>query len=481
MRFLKIYNLFFFVMCLSFSYQALAVGPSTLNCVSTRMMTLDRAADSPHGSANIMIDNQERLYYNISPSETLHYNSVSGQFSLANQEFRHLPILRDESGEYYYLRPDETNLREPPRHMVSSGVVPIIEDLKIIGRSGIQQKINECRRIRTFREQLQQPMNALETQTCRQNLEQLNQFHFCVERRNCPEVFDRMQNSAPQNYSFVTLFESGTRMSDPQVRVGAIMAADTGISWAVPGIMLANRAAVGSAAARVGLSFTGVFGLMNALLTISTPVLMTMIDTDDCGEQGFAQDQGRNVTDCVGQNARDLQNRFQRDILRAIESPNPFFADVASRPNGQMARLACYAFEAQLQQYRQVVSGYTQVRCQGRTIDYANGEAYLIAEDGHLYRHLNIDTTLHFYPNAPTLIEHRNTGVREPAISVDQYISSLTGENRRQAAGDSTALVPQRVLDEERLLQGVYPRAQASIAGGVCLPAERAEPTSVGQ
>lgn len=448
---------------------------ASLKCENQRSVSLERSQSDPHPSLSLIIQPNNLLLYNIDAETSLTFNSLTNQYFWNLSDGSKTPVQFD--GDLPYYQEGTTLSRnDGEKIQLPSSARSAIADLKQIGHKNIFNKISECRKKIPFRDQLKAPMTPLEINTCKSNLEKLNKLQTCFDKNKCAEDFKTVFSPESQNYSFVKLFESDTQMSDPEQRVGVAMAADSGISWAVPGMMLANKARVAAVAGRIGVSFASVFGWVNALLTLSTPIIMTAIDYDDCGDGGFSGAQGRSVTDCIGQKSADLERKFSADILNAIENPAGFFNDVARRPDGQIARLACYVFEANLNQWKQAYKDYGKPLCQGRSLSFANGNTYIIDSDSHLYRHEDSQKAFHFYSNSETLVEDKYTGKRSPAITVDEFLASTSTSGRRGsvrtqtlATPDSSNIVSQRILQEQTMIQGLYPEMQKSIRDGVCI------------
>jgi hypothetical protein len=248
-----------------------SLSSSKLNCISQKMIELNRSDKALYPSVNLMIAaNGKQLTFLYGPDVSLTYNVATKTFAWNLENGSSNKVYKNSKGYYYLDKQDETLIsnthsRKTDQYLLPSEVKRVIDDLLGMNPARVSRKINECQKIKTFREQLSLPLTPLEIRTCRNKLDSIKKLQFCSEKKKCGQVYSELASQPADPYSFVSLFESEINMSDPQKRIGVVMAADTVGSMGANALLVANRKSIALVARRVGLRFTGVFAFFNIL------------------------------------------------------------------------------------------------------------------------------------------------------------------------------------------------------------------------
>ena len=418
----------------------------SLECESARSIKLTRGSQE----YRFTVSNQSRVFrYSHRADQQLIFNSQTGQYFLGNsQGHRHLIVFNE------FDEPSIRTSQSPRRETLQPISTPLADALEVMssyGAENLVEKVQDCASRPSLREQLRTPLTDLEVRKCRHDLELLNRITRCFDQNNCADVFQDLSNirASTPRYSFVGTFNRGFNVTDPMARIGTPMVIDSVVSNVGVNLMLFKQAEIGALAARVGLRFWSLFGLVHALTTTTKPIIFALMYDDQCGSEALNQSQGRSIEDCVGRSGNSLLNVFKNDIEQAITNPEQFLREIDQATNGLSGRLACYAIETQMNQWRERVADYQSFQCQGRMITTRNGHNYIIGENNSFYRHENMDRTFHFRPNQPMQIENRRTGVRTTPIPVDEVQSPQV---------DIANIVPMRIVYEETMIAALIPQ-----------------------
>lgn len=455
-----------------------------LKCNGKRMMTLQRPQNSPHPSAELIIDEAaQEIIYNYNGNESLIYQLPTNRyFWKTTPGFRNSVELN--GSKPYFINTASVGARKPQKHYLPLPAEAVVNDLRKHGAQQIQAQFDSCVQYQSLDDQyrglIKKPLTNLEIESCRENIAKITKFYSCSQSDRCAEDVESALTPPDPERSFVRLFESGVAISDPMKRSAAVLGVNSALSMPTTALMVAQHKAIGMAAAKIGMSFASVFSLYYALSWASIPLFFAFYDVDDCGENGFQVATARNATDCIGKNGVQLNTIFAGELIKAIAEPERFLSDAKAQTDGTMPHLACYAIESNLASLRANLKSYGTPICEGRTLRFANGTSYLIADDSHLYRHQNAERTLHFYHSSIAQIENRGTGFRKPAITTMDFAEQVAADRRNQGRLDSNldAIVTQEVLQENILLQGLAPQFHNLIRGGKCSASGTAESNS---
>lgn len=454
--------------------QTLSANPS-LSCESNRSLILNDGGLPNAETYRLVSTGQGEVFRHNLPGGSLIYNASTGQYFYEDSTGRRDLIRRDPRGQLAILENAES--RVPAYRPISTPLRSLIGLMDGLGAESLRNQLQECGSRQTFREQLRNPMADVEVDKCRHDLNLLNRISRCFDQNNCPEVFNDLANARTSSppYSFAQVFQEGPTMTDPNARLTTLFVADSVASAAVTNSLLWNRARIGALASRVGMRFLGVFSLAQAMLATTKPIIVGLLYDDQCGAQSLSESTGRSSEDCVGRSANSLINQFGRDIEQAISNQEQFLQQIDQASNGLNGRLACYAIESQMNQWRQRLGEFQPYTCQGRMIVTGNGHNYIVGENNTIYRHENRDRTFHFRLNAPMQIENRNTGVRTTPIPVNEIPSGRITADQ---------VIPMRIVHEETIMAAMLPRYLQEFEGGVCrqTPAEESpSPNTVTQ
>ena len=451
-------------------------GPQ-LSCESRRLVRITNPSDRLFDPSSLLISGDGKTITHNLGSERLIYNINTSQAYWHAMGSSYL-VEKDRNG-YYFVKQPARRVGErvvaAQKERLSTPVQRINAALQSLNQSDLRQQINKCREQRNFKDQLRTPMLPIEVNSCRQNLEDLRKLQLCEKNNNCVEVFSNLTKTreSPQT-SFVQLFESGIKMTDPQQRIGKVMVADSAVSYAAGTLFVANRKSIARVAARVGVRFNMVASLLFLASTLTKPMLLAFIDYDDCGDNGFASGQGRSLDDCLGQSAKRIQSLFHDELLMSLENPNQFINDITKNPDGRIGRLSCYAFESMLNDWKKKYAEYNNMQCQGRMITLGNRKTYIVHRDGHIYRHQDMDKTYHFYPGGKLIVENRNNGKRHEAIftsEVNEYIHKGNPDRAEVAQRRDEVqswMTPQYIWEEQFMINLIYSKISSQIENGVC-------------
>ncbi len=441
---------------LFFLYIQPVLADVSLECESARSIKL--ISDSQE--FRFTVSNQSRIFrYSHRPDQQLIFNSQTGQYFLENSQGHRQLIVNNDFGE-----PSIRSNQSPRREILQPISTPLARALEVMssfGSENLAENVRECANHPSLREQLRTPLTDLEVSKCRHDLRLLNRITRCFDQNNCANVVEDLGNirASTPRYSFVGTFNRGLSVTDPVARIGTPMVIDSVVSNVGVNLMLFKQAEIGALAARVGLRFWSLFGLVHALSATTKPIILAVMYDDQCGSEALNQSQGRSIEDCVGRSGNSLLNVFKKDIEQAIVNPEQFLREIDQASNGLSGRLACYAIETQMNQWRGRVAEYQSFQCQGRTITTRNGHNYIIGENNSFYRHENMDRTFHFTANEPMQIENRRTGVRTTPMPVDEVQTPQV---------DSERIIPMRIVYEETMVAALIPQFLNSIENGQC-------------
>ena len=456
--------------------QASWVEAAQINCESNRLIRLVDPSNRLFEPQSLQLSGGGRTLisrYNATQSFT--YNLETKQAYWATGQ-RTYPI---EEGGYYQSSPDLRSPRgrliEGERRLIPGTVRLTLSLLKGMDPRELNKNIEACRNQRSFKEQLRSPMLPIEVRSCQKNLEQLHKIQFCEERNNCAEAFEEIQRPrAESQISFIRIFESEIKMTDPTERIGVVMAADSLVTNGSAAALLANKRQVARIVKQVGLRFNAVFSFYYAATFFTKPLLVLFLDYDQCGKGASSSSQDRVLNDCLGQSATKIQSIFNDKLALGIQSPPQFISSISRNPDGRKGRLSCYVFESMLSQWKKKIEEYNNFQCQGRTLSLGTGKNYLIAEDGHLYSHESMERTYHFYKTGGVVIENRSTGKKQNGVFIGDMVNQINQGNPTRAERIqreqqiSTRIVPYRIWEEQLLLRAMSSQIDQVIRGGVC-------------
>ncbi len=431
-----------------------------LACESSRSLILNDGVSPNPETFRLTQSNQGRTLRHSAPEYSLIYNTTTGQFFVEGRTGQMDLVERNSEGGFGVR--ENTESRNPTFRPLPTPLRNLMSMMQSLGQEALLRQVQTCGRRQSFREQLRNPLTDLEVNKCRHDLNLLSRMTRCFEQNTCTSVIDSLSNFSTTSppYSFVRLFEERVQVTDPMSELALPFAADSVASNAGTGALVANRAAVGSFVARFGLRFNSAFALFQALSLTTKPLIFALVYDDQCGSQSLAESQGDAIEDCVGRNAHSLMGAFANDIQSALTHPDQYIQQVDQAPNGLGGRLACYAIEHQLNEWRERIRGYQNFSCRGRMILTSGGNNYIVGENNSFYRHENRDRTYHFRAGQPMEMEDRNSGVRTIPIPVNSLPS-----NRRVTAEE---VIPMQVVYEETIMAAMLPRYQQEFVNGQC-------------